>query len=99
LERAGLLDDARFARARADALAARGYGDAAIRVDLERQGVRSEIAQEVLAAVEPEQARARRILARRGRGVQTLRRLAARGFDPETIATEAELEAEFADGA
>jgi SOS response regulatory protein OraA/RecX len=99
LERAGLVDDARFARARADALAARGYGDGAIRADLERQGVRSEIVQEVLAALDPEPARARRILDRSGRGARALRRLAARGFDPETIATEAELEAEFADGA
>src|SRR5207244_920648 len=39
LERGGLVDDGRFTRSRADALAGRGYGDAAIRADLERRGV------------------------------------------------------------
>ena len=38
LQRAGVLDDRRFARSRAAALAGRGYGDAAIRFDLERHG-------------------------------------------------------------
>jgi len=48
LSRAGLVDDARFARARAGSLAERGYGDAAIRYDLERQGVAPELVQEAL---------------------------------------------------
>ena len=39
LERAGLVDDDRLAAARAQALAERGYGDAAIRFDLEHQGL------------------------------------------------------------
>src|SRR5438445_12895222 len=38
LSRAGLVDDSRFARTRATSLAERGYGDAAIRHDLERPG-------------------------------------------------------------
>ena len=40
LERAGYVDDARFAAARAEHLAARGYGDEGIRADLDRRGVR-----------------------------------------------------------
>ena len=53
LTRAGLLDDERFARGRATALAARGYGDAAIGFDLERQGVAAELATAVLEELEP----------------------------------------------
>ena len=37
LERAGLVDDERFARRRAESLAERGHGDAAIRWRLERE--------------------------------------------------------------
>src|ERR671928_824201 len=66
LTRAGLLDDARFARGRARALAARGYGDAAIRFDLERQGVEAEVAADALAGVEPERERALRLAASAG---------------------------------
>ena len=44
LERAGYVDDARFARARAEQLAARGYGDEWIRADLDAQGVAAELA-------------------------------------------------------
>ena len=39
LERLGYVDERRFAASRAAALAARGYGDEAIRFDLEREGV------------------------------------------------------------
>src|SRR5581483_2943648 len=39
LERVGYVDDARFATGRARGLAGRGYGDAAIRDALERDGV------------------------------------------------------------
>ncbi len=38
LERLGYVDDDRFAEDRAEALSARGYGDAHIRFDLERHG-------------------------------------------------------------
>jgi SOS response regulatory protein OraA/RecX len=99
LERAGLVDDSRFARARASALVARGYGDAAIRADLEHAGVLPDLVSETVAALEPERARVRQALERHGRSPRTLRRLAARGFEPGTIADEAALEAEFADGA
>lgn len=86
LERAGLVDDARVARSRAEALAARGYGDAAIRADLEREGIDGELVREAIAALEPELDRARLLLARQGTEARVLRRLATRGFALETVA-------------
>jgi len=85
LERAGLVDDARFASGRAAALAERGHGDAAIRFDLERQGLSDELVSEAIEALEPERERARRLAERRGRGPKTARWLAARGFEGETV--------------
>ncbi len=85
LERAGLVDDARFAAGRATALAERGHGDAAIRCDLERQGLASELVAEAIAALEPERERALRLAERRGRGPKTARWLAGRGFEPDTV--------------
>jgi regulatory protein len=85
LTRAGLLDDARFARGRALALAARGYGDAAIRFDLERQGVDAELTAEALAELEPERDRAVRVAAAAGGAVRAARLLARRGFGEEAI--------------
>lgn len=85
LERAGLVDDARLAAGRAAVLAERGHGDAAIRFDLERQGVPHELVAEALAALEPERERASRLAEQRGRGLKTARWLAGRGFEPETV--------------
>lgn len=85
LQRAGLLEDERFARARATALAEREWGDAAIRHDLEQQGLDAELAARVLAGLEPEVTRAERILARHGRNARTFRRLAARGFGADSF--------------
>src|SRR5205823_5764701 len=50
LEATGYVNDARFAAARAEALAARGYGDEAIRADLARQGSAAEQIEAALAA-------------------------------------------------
>jgi regulatory protein len=80
LSRAGLVDDARFARTRAGSLAERGYGDAAIRYDLERRGVNSQLVQQALDSLEGEGERARRLVERRGLGARTARYLAAKGF-------------------
>jgi SOS response regulatory protein OraA/RecX len=85
LTRAGLLDDGRLARGRAHALAARGYGDAAIRFDLERQGVAAELATEALAEVEPERDRAVRLAATAGGATRAARLLARRGFGEDAI--------------
>ena len=95
LEQAGLVDDGRVASARAEALAARGHGDAAIRFKLEGEGLAAELVAEALAGVEPEAVRAGKLLDRRGRGPASVRWLASRGFDAGTL----EDLAGFADGA
>jgi SOS response regulatory protein OraA/RecX len=94
LSRAGLVDDARFARGRAENLAERSYGDAAIRHDLERQGVGPEPIQQALETLEPERERAARLIERRGPGPGTARYLASKGFGEEAL--EAAAGADFA---
>jgi len=96
LSRAGLVDDARFARTRADNLAQRGYGDAAIRHDLGRQGIARELIEASLESLEPEGERARRLVERRGPGMKTARFLASKGFGEEAL--EAAAGADFAPG-
>ena len=85
LERAGYVDDARFAAARAAGLAARGYGDGAIRFDLERQGVADEAISATLGALEPEHVRASTFAERRGRSPRTARWLASKGFSVDAV--------------
>lgn len=85
LARAGLVDDARFAGARAETLAGRGYGDDAVRYDLERQGVPAEVVQAAIAGLPSELERARRVVERRGTGARTARYLAARGFGEDAV--------------
>ncbi len=85
LERVGYVDDQRFARTRAEQLAARGSGNALIRHDLEGRGLAAERVEEALATLEPERVRANRIAAQRGRSVKTARYLASRGFDADAL--------------
>ena len=85
LERVGYVDDERFARTRAEQLAARGAGDALIRHDLEGRGLAAEHVDAALATLEPERDRAAEIAARRGRSLKTARYLASRGFDPDAL--------------
>ena len=85
LTRAGFVDDARFARGRARALAERGYGNAAIRHDLERLGVEGSRAEAALEELEPELERARDLVRRRGPGLKTARFLASKGFGEDAI--------------
>lgn len=85
LERAGYLDDDRFAAGRAAVLAGRGYGNAAIEHDLEQQGLDRERIQAALLQLDEETQRAVAIVERDGRTLKTARRLAARGFDEDTI--------------
>ena len=94
LERAGLVDDARVAAGRAQALAERGYGDAAIRFALEAEGLPEADVVEALSGLEPEADRARGLLAARGETLRTVRWLAGKGFDAATL----EDVAGFADG-
>ena len=85
LERIGYVDDARYARARAEQLAERGSGDALIRDDLERRGLAADVVELAVGALEPERERAWRIAKRRGRTVKTARYLASRGFGEEAL--------------
>ena len=93
LTRAGLVDDARLARTRAEELAERGYGDAAIRHRLEQEGVPDELVAEAVAGLRREAERAARLIERRGTGIRTARYLTGRGFGEEAV--EAALGAGF----
>lgn len=85
LVRSGLVDDVRYARARADALARRGAGDALVRFELHRAGIADDLVEDALAALPPEAERAERIAARRGRGARTARYLQAKGFSDDVV--------------
>jgi SOS response regulatory protein OraA/RecX len=85
LLRAGLVNDGRFALSRAQSLAERGKGDAAIRHDLEQQGLAVDEIEPALASLEPERERAERVIARRGGGPATARLLAGRGFAEDAV--------------
>jgi len=85
LERAGYVDDARFACARAEQLAARGYGDEWIRADLDAQGVAAEVAADAIAGLEPEVERAPGEWSRLRGGFVAARTMARRGFAEETL--------------
>ena len=85
LGRAGLVDDERFCRNRATALAERSFGDAGIRHDLGCQGIPAELVEAAMGELEPETVRARRIVERRGSGPQTARYLAGKGFGEEAV--------------
>jgi SOS response regulatory protein OraA/RecX len=85
LDRAGLVDDRRFAADRAAALAGREYGDAWIRWDLERRGVAAEVVEEAIGTLDGERSRLQRILSERGGGPQVARTLARRGFGEDAV--------------
>jgi regulatory protein len=89
LERLGYVDEGRFTADRAAALAARGYGDAYIRFDLERHGADAESIAHALAGLEPEAARARALVGRLEATPQTLAKtvakLSRKGFADESL--------------
>jgi regulatory protein len=85
LQRAGFVDDARYATRRAASLADRGHGDAAIRWRLEGEGLPPSLVADAICALEPESERARRVVAARGAGVRTARELARRGFGEDAV--------------
>lgn len=85
LEEAGLVDDERYALRRAESLAERGHGDASIAWRLAQAGVAEEDVAKVLAALEPELERARRLVAARGAGVAAARELVRRGFGQDAV--------------
>ena len=85
LERLGYVDDARYAAGRAAALAARGYGDEAIRHRLSEAGVADEQAEEALAALDPEPERARALVEQVGATMKTLGTLRRKGFSEDAL--------------
>ena len=85
LARLGYVDDARFAADRAGALASRGFGDEAIRFDLEGRGIDAELIASAIEQLAPEAERARAIVARSESDLKAARSLAAKGFSAETI--------------
>lgn len=84
-EHAGLVDDTRYAERRALQLADRGYGDRLVLEDLARHGVADEVVRAALARLEPEAARAGRLVEARGASARTLRYLASRGFSEDSL--------------
>jgi SOS response regulatory protein OraA/RecX len=83
--RAGAVNDERFARSRAETLAMRGSGDALIRHDLAGRGIAAELVEAAIGELEPEAARAERIVVRRGPSLKTARHLARKGFSEHAI--------------
>jgi SOS response regulatory protein OraA/RecX len=84
LARAGVVDDARLARARASSLAERGWGNAAIVARLRGAGISDQAAEDAVADLVSEPVRAARLVVdlpvRKAVAV-----LARRGFDPELV--------------
>ncbi|HEV7640112.1 MAG TPA: regulatory protein RecX [Gaiellaceae bacterium] len=87
LERVGYVDDGRFAGARAEALANRGYGDEWIRHDLREHGVAGEAIAEAVGALVPEGERAAGLVERLGRTPKTAKQLARKGFGEDALET------------
>jgi SOS response regulatory protein OraA/RecX len=87
LEEAGILDDERLARTRGGALAERGWGDAAVRARLEREGVSPDLVRRVIAELAPEEERAEAFVAGEADPRMAWKRLSRRGFAPGTIET------------
>lgn len=85
LTAAGAVDDERFARSRAQALADRGAGNRLVRHDLETRGIEPSLIEAASDELEPESVRAVRICARRGAGPKTARYLARKGFSEDVI--------------
>jgi SOS response regulatory protein OraA/RecX len=81
----GYLDDERVVRQRAARLAERGYGDDGIRLDLERRGAGADLVEEAIAALEPEQTRAERLVRKPRDGLRAARALARKGFSEASV--------------
>jgi regulatory protein len=91
----GYLDDARFALGRARSLAERGYGDDAVRFELEQEGVAAERIDAAVAGLAAERERALAVLRGSGSALAGIRKLAAKGFSADSIeaaAAEARVE-------
>lgn len=85
LASAGLVDDERLARTRAERLAERGWGDAAVVARLEHEGLAREHVRAALSGLEPESVRAARVAEGLNDPRAAWRLLARRGFAAESI--------------
>jgi regulatory protein len=85
LERVGYVDDGRFASARAEALANRGYGDDWIRHDLAEHGVAAEAVSEAIGGLVREAERAAALVERLGKTRKTGAQLARKGFGQDAL--------------
>jgi SOS response regulatory protein OraA/RecX len=85
LEAAGIVDDGRSARARASALADRGWGDAAIAARLESEGFDEAVAREAIEDLPAESERAPSVIGPEPNRARAARLLARRGFAPEIV--------------
>jgi SOS response regulatory protein OraA/RecX len=85
LRRVGYVRDDSLARRRAETLAGRGAGDAAIRADLERLGIGRDDTEQALAELPHELERARAAVDSQGATPAVARRLARKGFSEETL--------------
>ena len=84
LRRVGAIDDDRFARTAAEALAARGFGDSAIVLRLQREGIARETGQQAVSRLRPEAERAAALVVPTS-SARTARRLSARGFSADSV--------------
>jgi regulatory protein len=85
MKQLGYVDDARFARGRAEALAGRGYGDEAIEFDLQQRGVATDAVADAIGTLAPEAERAGRIVAGTAPSATLARKLIARGFSADAV--------------
>ena len=85
LREVGYVNDARYAEARAEALVERGYGDEAVRFELEREGLAADQIAAALLALPPERERATAFLLKARTPLAGIRRLAAKGFSADAL--------------
>jgi regulatory protein len=85
LRDAGYVNDARYASSRAESLAARGFGDEAVRFELEKEGLPSDHIAAAMLALEPERNRAIAVLEKARTPLLGVRRLASKGFSADSI--------------
>jgi regulatory protein len=85
LAEVGIVDDARAARARAAALAERGWGDAALEARLDADGFPRDLVRVAVSELPPESERARAAAGGAGNSRKAWAYLARRGFSSDAI--------------
>ena len=87
LKAAGLVDDARLARERADSLARRGWGNSAIAARLAAEGLGESAVREAMETLEPEDDRAAALVLNVADRRKAWALLARRGFGSDAAET------------